>query len=276
MLRFLNREQSSGVATLLDRLVVERESLSRVDSESVAVLAHFSTGAVVSRSFNALIQAFLEHGFRVVVVSAADVDGQLEFDEAVMDHITVLRKPNLGYDFGSWALGLNWDPSIKSRGLVVLANDSMVGPFASMDLIFDRVQESGADVVGMTETTQFVYHLQSYFVAYRRGVLADPVLSRFWMSVRHEPEKTRVIWQNEIGLSRLLWQEGYAMSAVFTARSVLPQGQNPTILSWRALLQLGFPFVKRELLRNPRVAPDAKAVPGAVRRQFGIDVGEWI
>jgi hypothetical protein len=47
------------------------------------------------------------------------------------------------------------------------------------------------------------------------------------------------------------------------------------IIGWRRLLELGFPFLKREILRDPAVAPDGEEAPAVVAEVFGVDVADW-
>ena len=98
----------------------------------------------------------------------------------------------------------------------------------------------------------------------------------FWRDVRVESSKDDVIWRYEIGLSRLLRRERYAVDVAIPFRHLVQDGKNPAIIGWQRLLDLGFPFVKRELLVQPRVAPDAEAVPRELRRRFDVDVADWM
>jgi len=66
------------------------------------------------------------------------------------------------------------------------------------------------------------------------------------------------------------------MDAAIRFKRVVQDGQNPTILGWRRLLDLGFPFVKRQLLRQPEVAPDGSMVREVVERKFGVNLDEWL
>jgi lipopolysaccharide biosynthesis protein len=190
--------------------------------------------------------------------------------------VTVLRKPNVGYDFGSWAVAQAWEPSIRDARHVILVNDSLVGPFGDLVDVMSRYEASRADVFGLTNTTQFGPHLQSYFLGFNGGVLADPPLAEFWLGVRDERDKTRVIHRNEIGLGRLLRREGYSQDAAFPYWKVVQDGLNPTVRGWRGLLELGFPFLKREILRTPEVAPGGDQAPDVVRRMFGVEVKDWL
>jgi hypothetical protein len=266
----------SVVRTTLSRIRVERAPRGESPSDRVAVIAQFSQQHRISRSLNTTIEELLAAGYRVVVSSTCQSPDELVFDESVHDRVTVLRRPNAGYDFGSWASALAWDVDMSRAGHVVLLNDSMVGPFSPLDPVLSGFHDSRADVYGLTDTTQFGYHLQSYFLGFTNGVLAEQPLRRFWRGIRDETSKEATIHRNEIGFSRLLRKEGYSCEAAFPNRHVVGPGENPTIVGWERLLELGFPFVKREIVRTPQVAPNGDHVADVIRRNFGIDIEEWL
>jgi lipopolysaccharide biosynthesis protein len=257
---------------------VERGGASSEASNDgrVAVLAHFSTLARISLSFRTLVEQFVCAGYRVIVVSSATCPTELDWGPAELADVIVLRKPNVGYDFGSWAVALDRFPAVRAAEHVVLANDSLVGPFATIDPLLHEFEETRADVWGLTETLQFSRHLQSYFIGFRRGVLEERPLADFWSDVRHYEDKNLVIHRNELGLGRLLQDEGYAVDAAFVAEQVVPAADNPTIIGWHRLLAGGFPFVKRELVRTPTLAPDGAEIKVAVKEIFGVDVEDWL
>ena len=266
----------SVVRSALSQVLVERVPVDEPVSGRTAVIAQFSQQHHISRSLNTMIAELLGAGYRIVVSSSCQSPSELVFADSVRDRVTVLRKPNLGYDFGSWACALAWDPNIAHAGHLLLLNDSLVGPFSALDAILTGFQESRADVYGLTDTTQFGYHLQSYFLGFKQGILEDPELRRFWMGIRHESNKQKIIQRNEIGFSRLLRREGYASEAAFPYWRSVAGGQNPTISGWEKLLDLGFPFVKREIMQTPECAPNGGQVTGVIRRRFGVDIEEWL
>jgi len=266
----------SVVRTTMSQVRVERAPRGESGSDRVAVIAQFSQQHHISRSLDTMIAELLTVGYRVIVCSSCQSRAELVFDESVRDKVTVLRRPNVGYDFGSWACALAWDADISRARHVVLLNDSMVGPFSPLDTALKGFHESRADVYGLTDTTQFEYHLQSYFLGFTNGVLAEQPLRRFWKGIRQEASKEETIHRNEIGFSRLLRREGYVSEAAFPSRHVVNPGENPTIVGWERLLELGFPFVKREIVRTPQVAPGGDHVADVVRRRFGVDIEEWL
>ena len=266
----------SVLRTTMSQVRLERAPRGQSGSDRVAVIAQFSAQHHISRSLDTMIAELLRAGYRVIVSSSCQSRAELVFEESVRDKVTVLRRPNVGYDFGSWASALAWDQDISAARHVVLLNDSMVGPFSSLDTVLKGFHESRADVYGLTDTTQFEYHLQSYFLGFTNGALGEKPLRRFWKGIRQEASKEETIHRNEIGFSRLLRREGYVAEAAFPNRQVVSAGQNPTIVGWQRLLELGFPFVKREIVRTPQVAPGGEQVADVVRRKFGADIEEWL
>jgi hypothetical protein len=242
----------------------------------VALMSHWTPGTRVSRSVAELTRALISNGYSLLIVSTAEGSGPLVWPEDQPAGVTVLRRPNIGYDFGSWATGLDRYPTVAGADEVLLINDSLAGPFRPIDHILESFHATGADVWGMTDTTQFTRHLQSYCLGFKHQVLQEAPLAHFWRDICIEGSRDDVIWRYEIGLSRLLQREAFTMDAAFRYGKVVGEGKNPTIHGWKRLLDLGFPFVKRELLRKPDVVCDGKEVPAEIMRRFGIDLGEWV
>ena len=244
--------------------------------ERVAVLAHWSRSPRLSRSVTTTVMALVDAGYRVVVVSTSESPEPLDWGIDRPTGLTVLRRPNVGYDFGSWATAIDRYPVIAEARRVLLLNDSLVGPFTTIEPLLAKFHASAADVWAVTDTAQFEYHLQSYVLGFTGQTLREPPLQAFWRDVSVEASKDDVIWRYEIGLSRLLRRERYGVDVAISCRHLVPDGRNPAIIGWQGLLDRGFPFVKRELLTNPRVAPDGEMVPLELRRRFAIDVAEWV
>jgi len=241
-----------------------------------AIIAHWSPDGRADRSTSALTNAVLANGYEVVVVSTAQSTQPLEWAGGRPAGITVLRRPNIGYDFGSWATALEHCPRIAVSTHVLMLNDSLVGPFQPIDDLLEHFHQSPADVWGMTDTTQFRHHLQSYCLGFKSRRLLEAPLARFWRSIRVETSREGVIWRNEIGLSRLLERERFVVDAAIPYWRVVADSQNPTIVGWQRLLDEGFPFVKRQLVREPYLAPDGLQVRAEIQRRFGVNVDDWL
>lgn len=246
-------------------------------SDRIAVMVHWSADGSVSRSVSQSVLRLAERGYRVVICSTCEAPGALRWKDGEPADTAVYRRPNVGIDFGTWGAMLTHFPELRTPPHVLLLNDSLVGPFAPLDDVINRFEGSGADIWGLVDSNQHSAHFQSHFVGYRGGVLTDPPLVRFWSNIRLQPSKEAMIDRYERGLYPLLQLVGYRLGVGFPWQDVVANGQNPTIMGWRRLLQFGFPYVKRELIWKPfPKLRDADAVPQVVRERFGAEVEEWL
>ncbi|HET6208918.1 MAG TPA: rhamnan synthesis F family protein [Jatrophihabitans sp.] len=265
------------VADLVSQVVCEHGAPADFGQpERAAVLVHWAVQPVISRSLRELVRQLSGHGYRTVIVSAAEFEQRLDWGDTLPAESIVLRKPNIGYDFGSWAVGLGVLPAITRAPYVILANDSVLGPFTDIGDLLADFESSIADVWGLTDTRQFSHHLQSYFLGYRNGVLAERPLQDFFAGVRQERSKWEIIKHNELALSRLLHREGYITRSAFRGDDVVDAGDNPVIAGWHALIERGFPFVKRQIVNDPEVAPHGELIAREVQAIFGVRLEDWI
>ena len=174
----------------------------------------------------------------------------------VCDGLIIRR--NEGYDYGSWMTGLSFcRDRVEQKKSVVLTNDSFFGPVRPLQGLISRLNESKADMVGLTDDLMYQPHLQSPFMAFRAGAIECSAFWDFWNHISRWDSKRAIVKNYEVGLSTLLKKQGLKLESLYTKNS------NGNILhaEWKSLIEKqGFPFIKTSLLReNPRQ----------------IDISEW-
>ncbi len=257
---------------------VEREAAIPAGTQRIALLAQWSPTARLSLSTTRLIQELQRAGYWTVVSSTCPDPAELIPHEAAdirLDELTVLRRPNTGYDFGSWAVAMQHVEHLLGADKVLVVNDSLVGPFASIGHILADFEATSADVWGMVESRQVIPHLQSYFRGFRYGTLLEPPMRRFWHGVRVIEDKERLIAEYEYGFTATLRRAGYSSACFVHADDVVAGELNPTIHGWERLLAAGVPFVKRELLRRPELVSDSGRIRAVVADRYGVDIDAW-
>jgi len=172
---------------------------------------------------------------------------------------------------------------------VVICNDSIYGPFYPIENMFQNMQDTACDFWGVTDSTDMSYHLQSYFVVFRKSVLQSDAFRRFWKNVKVLHDKDAIIRQYEVGLTTHFIKNGLKaavlnhiqpsnvklllhymkkltltkitkklIAMVMGKKIILRPGKvNPTHQFWKELL-LGkkMPFIKIELLRDNPIKVD--------------------
>ncbi len=192
-------------------------------------------------------RAWHDAGYAVVtVVVTEDLDAAIDLTPLAFAR-GVLVRANRGYDFGAWATVIRrLGRARRGLAMLALANDSVLGPSSAFPAMLARAEAADADLIGLTASGQFRHHLQSYALFFKPRALRSTVFRRFWHGVR-SGDRDYVIEQYETALLARFEQAGLRATALFQPAS---EDGNPTLTGWRALLALGFPYIKIQLLRD--------------------------
>jgi lipopolysaccharide biosynthesis protein len=157
---------------------------------------------------------------------------------------------------------------------LVLLNSSVVGPVFPLQPIVQQMSSDACDFWGMTDNTEFGWHLQSYFLVFKRKLLESPDFGEFWRGIEPNQSKQQIIESYEVGLSKYLLERGFrgrAFAAADTWASPLKRWwmrrrkrTNATLWYPLELLNVGMPFVKVALLKD-KSRPVVPAVVEAMR-----------
>jgi len=224
-----------------------------VPGPDVAILSHYDRDGTIRPDSLRCLRELRTEGFSIVVVCNG---GSLRAEAAAaieaLGGLAIPRR-NIGLDFGAWRAGLRTLelPRTETRR-ILLFNDSVYGPLVPLGPLLARMTEDGADLWGLTDSVERGWHLQSYFLLAHASLFRDAAWRGFWPGVVPLPFKRWTVGRYEIGLSRRVIGAGFRVRALFSHDTIVPDGSvaNPTLGGWRALLDAGFPFLKRELLRD--------------------------
>lgn len=203
---------------------------------------------------------------RLIVVSAADLT-----DEArtwLSDRAELAQRPNYGYDFTSYQVGLHraglLDGGSGGSGSggghpaydeVVICNDTYVPvkPYAD---IFATMADRAVDFWGLSRTERIAPHVQSFFVAFRPWVVGSAAFRRFWTGLDPLSTRRQVIWKHEVGLSDGLHGAGFRSGAYFQETEA-DQRLARRRVRWWAMHRQGFERTRKgmEKLREQAAEP---------------------
>lgn len=273
--------------------------------DKAAVFCHFDRHGQVHGYVVQYLRSLVEAGFRITFVTNA---GKLTPDAraAVRPLVErVLIRDNVGYDFGAYKEGVLSIADRHALSCLVLANDSVYGPLTPLAPLLARMEPGKADIWGLTDSYEYRYHLQSYFVLFHRAALANEAFERHWQRMPYVDNRAWLIHRGEVALTQRLMASGLRPAALIPTdellaafRDILERTKalsrddvearaylgnvraasdagvplNPTHFFYELLVrQFGFPFLKRDLLeKNPA------GVPGVTRwRELVSAVGDY-
>jgi hypothetical protein len=273
----------------------------------VVVFVHFDKNGEVREYVLEYLRALIAAETSILFVSNSGKLSDTAIESLKPLCFGIIVRANIGYDFGAWREGLEYlSGSLDNLHWLALANDSLYGPLAPIGPILARMDFTNIDVWGFTDSEQVRWHLQSYFIAFSRRVLRSRAWHEFWRGIKPVKSKSWAIANGELRITEILQAAGFKCTALFPyqeltqhiepAKRIANRGAdpyirlrlrhrynltyavekgyalNPTADLWRQLLRMGFPFLKRELLRlNPSGVPDSLDWQSEVAATSGAD-----
>ena len=186
---------------------------------------------------NNILRSLQKSGYTSIVVHACDVySSRLKLAD---DHAFLVVKRNIGYDFGSYALGM----SLAKKHLgeldeLVLTNDSVFHMGDDLTDLICRARSLGVDLVGATDSFERRYHLQSYFLWAGANLVSSPVLTNFLMSFPTNANREVAVEEGELALTHHILNEGLSAAAICTYEAVAAAWMRRRDQNWAHLRRL--------------------------------------
>lgn len=201
-------------------------------------------------------------GYQTIFVCSSKINED-NISELEKICLGVVVRENFGYDFFSWKRGLELCENGIHLDNLLLTNDSILGPFSGMNNIFEQMK--GFDFWGLTENYEHNYHLQSYFLHANKKAIQTKNWNSYWGDLQLYENKLDFVKNYEVELSQTLLQEKEIKVGAWLSNKTIKEKSegsfhpnhpktdfwygisNPTVRYWQALLELGFPFIKKNL-----------------------------
>ena len=215
--------------------------------QEVALFVTHSASGRIKPHVGPYLAALGKAGIATLLIVVAD--REVDITQDLADSAAgVMVRANAGYDFAAWAHAIHLHPEIYGAATLYLANDSLIGPVDQprFDAMLGRIRASEADLVGLTESHEYRWHVQTFFVALKPRLLSSWWLHDFFARVRILSDKDAVIRAYEVRFAGDVERSGHTVEILYPSA----RAANPTLYDWRALIDAGFPFVKALLLRG--------------------------
>jgi rhamnosyltransferase len=181
----------------------------------IAVIAHFDVDDKIDENFFHVIVSLEKVFDGVVFVTTSNIPA---IQCQAFHKTTMIVRPNIGYDFYSYKVGIEYASKAFGGCDILLVNSSF---FVSDSQKFERLlctiikEAQSHDVVGLTGSHQIAWHAQSYLLMLTEKVLAEKEVKDFFRAIVPLNSKFEVILNYEIGLSTLLRAQQYDVHLVF-------------------------------------------------------------
>ena len=210
----------------------------------IAFFAHYDPDGRVDDYVLHYISELLQSGIREVYFSTdCDLaDGEAGNLPVGVEVVNTTRHGE--YDFGSWKRCFE-SVTLSERSDVdelILCNDSCYGPLSGFDALYSEMQSRTCDFWGLTQVRRYEGYYPSYFLAFRRPVLAWVGFEEFFMEIGSFVNKKEFCLKYEVGLTHALRDQGFMGDCFFRERNHLSHSNAAALEA--DVFEAGMPFIR--------------------------------
>ncbi len=198
-------------------------------SRTAAVVAHFDPDNLLDSTFRAVLDDLEARCDAIILVTTSELAPQ---DIPTSTKVRTICRPNIGYDFYSYRVGI---AALLEQGgcdRLLLLNSSylITDRTRYQQAVTDMLQRlDRSDVVGVTQSRQWQWHLQSYLLALRGSVLSSPWFQAWLSTLSPRNSKIETILSGELGLSSAIMASQAKVDVLFRPT---PSEQRQAIALW--------------------------------------------
>jgi len=250
---------------------------------SVAIFVHWSKSDLISNHDKEFVNSLALEFDQVIVMCNLNKKKRFKKNnqEDFNKNVQLISRENTGYDFGAYQDGLTIvRPYANLVNDILLLNNSVYRLHDSLTPIMNQVRNSGFDVTSITNSREKGLHLQSYFLHLKKPVLDKKEFWIWFEDLEVSNSRFVTIDKLEIPFAQIIESYGLSSGALWDfddlsdfyfsssaswllldfrkewgwfigSREILSgKTVNPTHYMWPHLLELGCPFLKKDLFRN--------------------------
>lgn len=183
--------------------------------QTCAVVAHFDPDDLIDRTFQVVLDDLVARCDVVILVTTSVL---LTERAKLGPNVQLVCRPNIGYDFYSYRVGIT---HLLSQGgchrLLLLNSSYLVTDLKKYQRTLAELLQrlDDADIVGVTQSIQWQWHLQSYLLALRGEVLTSIWFQSWLGALAPRNTKTETILSGELALSTAIQHNHVAVDVVF-------------------------------------------------------------
>lgn len=248
----------------------------------VCFFCSYDKNSAIKKNVYYYLSELRSAGFDIIFISASNTISDSDLRNLSTLCVKIINRENSGYDFYGWKIGLREYPHYPLHKALLLANDSVLGPFFDIKDIISRLENKHADIVSMTNSLQFHPHLQSYFLYCKQPVTISKEFIDFFKKIVVLEFKMAIVRKYEVGFSQSLGQR-FKLLALYSLESSLDQIEylekpkqwiDITHDLWEPLItELSFPFLKKRLVAKRSVTiEEISKVLIASHSNYAVDI----
>ena len=217
------------MSKLQDNIVSIDGDLTELEG-NLLIWVHWSADDKLSEADRFAIESYLLFFDSVLIVSNSNKYKSNDLKSFQSQKVVVVTRRNVGHDFGAYKdavnLAIEYIPNLKSLTLV---NNSVYLLQDSIGELNDRL--SKFDVASATDSYEFKWHLQSYWLRFSLKAIKSDTFAEYWENLEIPKIRLDTVHKCEIPLAGKFLQSGLTVGSAFEYSKMARLSLSPDGLS---------------------------------------------
>jgi lipopolysaccharide biosynthesis protein len=176
-------------------------------TKKIAIFASYRKN--LDKAIDLTLCELKKKGFYIIYVSNESMSKDFIFQLKAKADI-VIQRGNYGRCIAAYKTAYLYLYEKKFYGAkdILFLNDTIIFPVQNTNFFWKDLDRSKADIIGIFESNEISYHLQSYFLYCKNNIFLNQNFYNFWIKYIPFNSKQLIIKHGEIGFSEMLIDSG--------------------------------------------------------------------
>ncbi len=220
-------------------------------TKRIAIFVLYDPAGEVDTSKTYLLEKLLAVTDDLIIVINGEISAE---GESTLRRYTdkILIRPNQGFDAWGYKEGmeyLKWE-YLKQFDEMLHINDTCFGPIFPFEEMFHKMEKSSAEFWGITAhypKNTLPFHLQTYFVCYRKKMFSNPKFKKFWQNLRPLNSYEEAVHKHEVLLTKYFSDRGFSWDVYIKMEDLAWLSARSVYDLPKELLERRCPLIKKRL-----------------------------
>ena len=182
------------------------------------IIAHYHKKGQIRSDIVNLIKLFSRSFEKIIFVST---NLNLSEKKKIKKLAIIITRPNYGYDFYSWRVGINYlknklGISLDKKKILFLLPSSLLYIKPSKLLKeFDKIKNFDNRVISLSKSWEICEHIQSDLLIFSLNLLKEKKILDWWNKIKKFKSRQVIIFKYELGFSNFLNEQNIKTTPIF-------------------------------------------------------------
>jgi len=188
-----------------------------IQKKNYLIFAHYHSNGLIRKDIKEFLKISKKFFNKVVFISTKISSKELK---KIPKEIKIIKRKNIGYDFYSYKLGLEYINKIFHNDYddknLFFANSSVL--FVNPNKIFNSIKKLNIkknEFWGISRSRELTDHIQSYFFFFSASILKNKNILNWWKKIKPLNIHYKVILKYELGLSKLMIKNNVKLMSIY-------------------------------------------------------------